>query len=63
MAGGTRDEKASTEACQGASDRLLTWLGRELGGSNHVAHTFLKLALTSAAPRSISAAMCGKLHP
>ena len=53
MAGGTQDDWASAEACLGVSDRLLTWLGHELGSCGHEPPVFLKLALTSAVPKSM----------
>ena len=52
MADGTQAERASADTCQSASDRLLTWSGRELGGGRHEARTYLKLKVTSAAPTS-----------
>ena len=53
MTGGTQDGWASTEACLGACDRLLTRLGHELGSRGHESPVFLKLALTSAVPKSM----------
>ena len=62
MAGGTQSEKASSEAWLSASDRSLVRLGRGQGKGAVEARTFLKLALTSALPRSRLATTCGKLH-
>ena len=53
MSGGTQDGWASAEACLGASDRLLTRLGHELGSRGHESPVFLKLALTSAVLKSM----------
>ena len=53
MAGGTQDGWASVEACLGASERLLTWLGHELGSCGHEPPVYLKLVLTSAVLKSM----------
>ena len=63
MAGGTQDEKASSEAWPGVSDRSLARLGRGLGKGNLEARTFLKLALTFAPAKSRLASTRAKLHP
>ncbi len=52
MADGTQAWWASADACQGASDRLLTWSGHELSGGRHEARTYLNLKVTAAAPTS-----------
>ena len=45
MADGTQAWWASADACQGASDRLLTWSGHELSDGMHEARTCLKLTV------------------
>ena len=49
MANGTQAGWASADACQGASDRLLTWSGHDLSGGRYEARTYLKLKVTAAA--------------
>ena len=63
MADGTQAWWALADACQGASDRLLTWSGHQLSDGMHEARTCLKLTVTSAAPTSKRAASVVNLHP
>ena len=63
VAGSTADGKGSSEACQNASDRLPTWLGRELGGGGDESHSYLKLMLTLRSSRSIRVPLRVKLNP
>ena len=63
MADGTQAWWASADACQGVSDRLLTWSGHELSDGRHESHAWLKLKVTSAALTSKRAASVVNLHP